>query len=371
MDPNNDTKPGDAAPDAAAAAASAATDTPATDTPDPKAAAPGADAPAGDKPADDKNKPAPSLQDALREGLKNSAPASETTDKPADTKVDEPAKPPEKKTTETPVKPDAAALAAEDAKLMAEAKPRTKERFQQLITRTEELETKVKEYEPVIAENKQWREIVNATGATPEELVQNFEYLALVSTSTPESLEKALGMLDQQREMIAIKLGRPVNGVDFLKGHKDLQDLVEAGEMDPAKAQELALLRRDKQQRSDAANRSTQTEEQREQALAQGKREVDAVDASFKGVDPQYAEKIKLLAPKFAEIARTKPPTEWADAFRTEYLAVKLSAAPATPAARTPVTPSTRSSVSTSNNKAEPTTMEQALRQGLNIGAAT
>lgn len=352
MDPNTENNPG-TTPDPASAAATT------TETP----AAPVTDT-TPDKP-DEKAAPAPSLQDALREGLAIKPDEAPAATEPAATTTDTTAAP--AKPTETPVKPDAAAVAAEDEKLMADAKPRTKERFQQLIGRTEELETKLKEVEPIVAENKQWREIVNATGATPEDLVQNFEYLALINTGTPESLEKALGMLDSQRELIAIKLGRPVDGVDFLAGHKDLKDLVDAGEMDTAKAQELALLRRDKQNRTAAIERQTQSSEQVEASLATGKREVDAVDASFKGVDPRYAEKIKILAPKFEMIAKTKAPHEWAEAFRNEYLSVTL---PPAPAQRPSVTPSTRSSVTTSNNRPEPRSMEDALRQGLNLGAA-
>lgn len=361
MDPNTETKPGDTPADPASAAAetTTTTETPATDAPKVDAAA--------DKPAADK-KPEPTLEEVLRESMKPSTETektSETPEKPAAA-----ADAPKPDDANKAAKPDPAAVAAEDAKLMADAKPRTKERFQQLLTRQTELETKVAEVEPIVAENKQWRDIVNATGATPQEMVQNFEYMALVSTGTPESLEKALAILDGQREQLAVRLGRPVPGVDFLAGHKDLKDLVDAGEMDAEKAKELALLRRDRQTRQDAATRNTQSDEQREQALELGKREVNAVDASFKGVDPQYAEKIKLLQPKFVEIAKTRAPSEWAEAFRAEYLAIKLPAA-TTPAPRVPITPSTRSSVSTSNNKAEPTTMEGALRQGLGIGAAT
>lgn len=320
-----------------------------------------------DKPAEQVND---SLESALREGLALEK-ADETPTVVADpeVKLDDKGQPIVEAKTDVP--PDTLAKPeADTAKLLdpGDMKGRTRERFVELGEKYKAVETEREtfkaERDEAIGKIEALGETVRATGASPEEFGQTLNLLALSHSSVPEDLEQALAMLDRARETLSIKLGKPVAGIDLLAGQQDLLDAIEAGDMTRKHAEELAVLRRGKQREVEAVETVNRSAEKVDAELDAGKRQVDLVDSALKSTDPDYAEKIKALGSTLETIAKTKPPGEWAEAYRTAYAAVKL------PEKKPAPTQGLRSSVTTSSNKSEPKTLFDALNQGLRGNAA-
>jgi hypothetical protein len=109
-------------------------------------------------------------------------------------------------------------------------KPESQSRFRELSNevktlskRAETAETAVQQH---VATINGFRDILQETRTSAEELSQLLEYNRMIKTG---DLENAMRFLDQQRAEIARFLGRPVDGVDLLAGHPDLaQDVAGA-----------------------------------------------------------------------------------------------------------------------------------------------
>lgn len=241
-------------------------------------------------------------------------------------------KAPEPKAAETPLEPDAGpAMSDEDKELLGSLKERSQTRFRELhaqASRVDELE----------AELGQWHEVVRATGASPEEFAQGLQYMALVHSGDPASLQQALTFLDRERTAIAKRLGVPVAGVDLLADHNDLKQQVEAGELSESAALEIARLR-SVQAEAEQARRTQQADAERTAALQAGRTAVDEMATKLREADPLgYDAKMGALKPMIEVIATTVPPNQWAEALRRAYVALPAiaAAAPAPAASAAP-----------------------------------
>ena len=226
---------------------------------------------------------------------------------------------------------DSEPLSDEDliAPLPEDVKAETRERFEKLAASYKEIK---QESETIAQENtllKQdvddFRGLLEYSGATPEEFNQLVEYSHLVKSG---DLEGALKLLDEQRNSIAMMLGKPVAGIDLLADHADLREQVDQGLMPEEAAVELAAAR-NKQRMTEQATleqqRRMQAEQQtlaqQEAAREQAIQAIQAMDAQWSRNDIDYAAKQQQLVEKAREIAAKykDTPQLWPEALQLYY----------------------------------------------------
>jgi hypothetical protein len=178
---------------------------------------------------------------------------------------------------------------------------------------------------------------IQNTGTSAEEFATTVQFLEAFHSEDPKMLEKALGILQQNMENIALRLGRDVPGVDFLQGFDDLKSKVHYGQLTKEDAQEIARSRT-RASREQTLNTQRTTAQQTETAA---KAEKDTAISALNDIgqqllksDPDYQRKFDLLVHPLQAAFKRLPPSQWKDAFNEAYAAIKLPpAAPAAPAA--------------------------------------
>lgn len=209
-------------------------------------------------------------------------------------------------------------------------KGRTRERIETLVGRVKEAEQYKSAYEEVTG-------IINSTGATPEEFGNMLNYMKLVHSSNPEDRRQALKAAQAELKALAVQLGETnVPGFDPIAEFSDLQNAVEAQEITPEHAREVAVLRLRK---NDELARSTQHQQEQQaqmsaqEAVRQGTQALDALDARLRS-DPQYAQKRQVLVPMLRDTFRQIHPSLWASTFETAFNNLTVPAAAPLPTPR-------------------------------------
>jgi hypothetical protein len=177
---------------------------------------------------------------------------------------------------------------------------------------------------------------IQNTGTSAEEFATTVQYLEAFHSEDPKMLEKALGILQQNMENIALRLGRDVPGVDFLQGFDDLKSKVHYGQLTKEDAQEIARSRT-RASREQTLNTQRTTAQQTETAAKAEKdtaiSALNEIGQSLLKSDPDYQRKFDLLVHPLQAAFKRLPPSQWKDAFNEAYAAIKLPpAAPVPPA---------------------------------------
>jgi hypothetical protein len=151
---------------------------------------------------------------------------------------------------------------------------RTKERIETLIGF-------VKERDQQLAQANELFTSIESTGVTPDNFATMLGYLRVVNneTATPQELEQALALIQSEARGLALRLGKPVAGVDFLAEHDDLRTAVENGTMTEQLAHELAIARTKAKNEGETRTATAAHLEQQRQAAAAHKRGTDALIA--------------------------------------------------------------------------------------------
>lgn len=201
-----------------------------------------------------------------------------------------------------------------DLGLKGKAQERFRTMTDTLKAKDQELEAQRQDVEAM----QQWRETLLSTKASPEDLGGALEILHHANLGTPDGARHALTLIDGFRAKLAQQFGIEAAGVDHLAGFDDLKQQVEAGDLTPAAARELAGNRR---QASDRQQRDRQLSEQttHERAITEAGSQVDAFCAQLKQNDPLYAKKFVLVKPLIPVIAKTVPPDQWLATFKAYY----------------------------------------------------
>jgi hypothetical protein len=201
---------------------------------------------------------------------------------------------------------------------------RTKQRIETLVTRVREGEQYRSQYEELVG-------TLTSTGASPEEYGQMVQYMRLVHSDDPQDLEVAMQALQAELRGVAMKLGKPVPGVDFLADYPDLQTAVEAQEITAEHAQEIAVNR----SRQAAATQQSQTRSQQQAqqqeyqtAVRAAQTQLNQLEAQLKS-DPQYQAKYDILVPALRETFQSIHPSQWTATFKRAYDNLTLPATPA------------------------------------------
>jgi hypothetical protein len=194
-------------------------------------------------------------------------------------------------------------------------------------------------------------------------------------------MTKTLEGLEWEADRLRQKLGIGGGSYDPLKepANADLARAVENEEMTPQWAQQQARARAELTHRTTLEKNQQQTQ-QEQQALnterTQAITDLDAIEAEYKGIDPQYEAKSALLVPMLQPIFARLAPKDWPAAFRQAYQEFRLPAGP-TAAHVPPSTPPAplrsqplRPGAHPANQVKEVKTELDALEEGLRAAAA-
>lgn len=204
-------------------------------------------------------------------------------------------------------------------------KPQTKERIQNLIKTVKQKD------EQIVQVSSQLDEImghISATKATPKQYGDTLEYLSLVNSGQPANLEKALNMMLAEVNVLARALGKPVPGVDMLADHKDLQGEIDTGMISRDRALEIAAAREQSKmqtQRSANIQQQTQAEAQTQQAITEGRNQLNALETTLQA-DPAYKAKKAILVESLKPVFNQIHPSQWAATFKAAYDNLKIAA---------------------------------------------
>lgn len=166
--------------------------------------------------------------------------------------------------------------------------------------------------------------MVRETGATPDQYGMTLDYLKVVNAAQagdPQAAERALEMIMSEAQALAKALGREIPGVhDPLTEHADLAEAVKSGEMDRARAAEVAHARF-LQQSVGQQRQQEATSRQAEQEAQRGRDQLIAYDRQMQA-DPNYAAKRPMLDALVGHIRQTLPPTQWLAATQQAYASI-------------------------------------------------
>lgn len=305
------------------------------------------------------------LLEALHEGLK---PAAEESDATAKTGAerDENGRFTAKKqevddATNKPADPAAvpASKADDDDLTMPEGlSEKAQERFRKLAGRVHEYGEAYQQAQKTVDE---FRQVITATGATPQEFSQALDYLRAMKSG---DMDTALRMVENQRRQISLALGRPLPGADVLAQFPDLRQRVDSYQMDEQAALEIArarVMQHQRMQQEQAYQATTQRQQAIEQERAQAIGQIDQLGLQWAKADPDYAAKEEVIRMQLPAIAQQFPPSMWAHQVRMLY--DTISAMPMQAPARTAPAPLRASGQSAGAR--QPGSMLEALQAGL------
>lgn len=241
----------------------------------------------------------------------------ELTDDPNKTKAEEkPAAPEAKAEGEKPAEPKTPE--AEEAELLEGVKSdRGKERIRQVFAEKKALEQDL----------TQFREMVTATGMSPQDFAQTLEFGRLVNSGDEKNLRVALEMVENQRAMLYQKLGVEAPGVDLLQGHDDLKAAVDNMEITRERAVELAKYRKQQaevQQRQHVEQQSVQQQQAFEQQVQQAASAMDTY-LQTRANEVDHPARMKVISDHFRNPAnlqqfiQTYQPHQWAATIKMMY----------------------------------------------------
>lgn len=207
---------------------------------------------------------------------------------------------------------------------------KTQERIRTLIDRTraaeETAQTNQTNFDTLIRG-------VQATGTTPEQYGETLSFLQKLNSGDPVKQGEALTEIESLADRLATMLGRERMVSDPLAGHPDLQAAVKGGQLTQKFAQETARLRNGTTMRTTMATDAQNAEQQRvaiETEKQQGKTELNELEATLKGSDPQYAAKLALILPAVRVALSHVRPSQWRQEFQRIYKEARVGA-PARP----------------------------------------
>lgn len=211
---------------------------------------------------------------------------------------------------------DAAAKPEDDLSMPEGLSQKAQERFTTLVNRVKEREAQVAETQETIG---QFREMIQSTGTTPEEFSQAIDYMRMVKHG---DFEGALRIMDEQRRMLSLAMGRPLPGADPLEQFPDLRQRVDAYQMDEQTALELARTRMQQktmqttqQQQEQLQQQNQQSQQARQQAIMQ----IDQLGQQWAKTDPDFTVKEDIILKQLPDIAKNFPPAMWPQQVRILY----------------------------------------------------
>lgn len=200
---------------------------------------------------------------------------------------------------------------------------KAQERFQKLANTNKEL---VGQVEQLSEQVNYVRDTFQQHGIQREQFEQAASVIGMMNRG---DLEGALKVLDEQRKLIAIAMGKPIAGTDALADFPQLRNAVDEGRLDEESALELARARMREQainSRAQRQNEQAQSEQAQEHAFTDGQRAIDAFCKKMEATDVDFPRIEEMLLPEIQNILRGVPPNQWAQAVETQYRLIKKAA---------------------------------------------
>lgn len=230
---------------------------------------------------------------------------------------------PKKPEGEGPKKPDPI-----NDPIPKDLKQETQERIRTLISMNKEITQRVEKA------TQDFDYLVNgikATGTTPQQYGEVLSFMALFNSGDPNQQAKALELIESVADRLATLLGKERVAGDPYKGHDDLRDAVAKGQITAQYAKEIARTRNATSFRTELQNTADQqrtTAENAERELTQARADLNALEATLKASDPQYAAKKAQILPTLKVLFKDIPPSKWKERFQAAYSTAQVAAAP-------------------------------------------
>jgi hypothetical protein len=233
-----------------------------------------------------------------------------------------------------------AAEAAPDEAAALGLKAKAAERFHELTGQVKELAPIKEAIEkaglkiedlPKVAERAKLADeligMVQETGATPAQYGAALDYLKMVNAAARgdrAAAEAAYPIMQRELEALAQFLGREIPGIhDPLAAHRDLEQAVEAGQIDRARALEVAQARAS-QHMGEQQRQRMQQEQQQQAEQARAVQALAALEPQLAAMDPHYAIRRPVLNEMAREIRATLPPSQWVPAVQRAHQRLML-----------------------------------------------
>lgn len=216
----------------------------------------------------------------------------------------------------------------EEAELLDGVKSeRGKDRIRQVFSERKQLEADINEFKALITDTKM----------SPEEFAQTLEFGRLMNSGDEKDLRIAFEMVEQQRAILAQRLGVKAPGVDLLEGHEDLKQAVENMEITEDRALELARYRKQeakKQEQIYAQQQTARNQEQFQQTIQHAAVQMEAY-LNTRANEADSPIKLKAISEHFKNPANlqafvtTYQPDQWVNTLKLMYDNVLVPKAPA------------------------------------------
>lgn len=214
--------------------------------------------------------------------------------------------------------------------------------------------------------------MITETGATAAQYTQALSYLRMVNSRDPAQIKLAIGVMQEELTALSRMSGTPVAGVDLLANHTDLKQAVEAKQITPELAAEIAAGREQRAHQGVVARNAQQSDAQAQQEHAAGVKALNDIGKQLAAGDPNYRAKAQAVLATIGEQMKKVPPSQWAQTFLVAYTTYKAPAA-AKPAVRkaAPVVPKNqplRGNNPSGGQQSAPKSLEDAINMGIAAG---
>lgn len=257
-------------------------------------------------------------------------------------------------------------------------KPETKERIRFLVKTGKEA---IARAETAETERNEVMDQIIATKATPEQYAQTLDYLEMVNSGDRTKMIKAANYLISELSALSRIGGFRIPGITTYSGHPDLEEKVQAGQLTPELAEEIAATRAAAAHQTKAGaaqQRMAQARQQYQQVATQARQDLNAAEAEIAKNDPLYKAKkpliIKMLnralAGDRANGVAPVHPSRWVEVYKDIYANLPATAAPApAPGGGAPRNTPLRASQPAGGGAMtkEPKTMAEALELGISL----
>lgn len=243
----------------------------------------------------------------------------------------------------------------------------TQKRMTKLVEIAKDLTTK---FDTVMKDRNEIIGMITDTGATAQQYTQALAYLKMVNSRDPAQIQQAIAVMQAELNALSRMAGVPVAGVDLLADHADLKAAVEAKQITPELAQEIAAGR---EQRSVQHRQSQQQQQQTQNEQVEHQRGIQALNsvgrqlAASEGAG--YKAKAQAVLAKIQPAMAKAHPSQWANMFLMAYSTYKAPAAPTPPVVRKqPVVPKNqplRGNNPSGGQQKAATTIEEAIELGI------
>lgn len=286
----------------------------------------------------------------------------------------------------TPAQPGASAAAApvpktpeqEEAELLDGIRSeRGRDRIRQKFAELKEKDAALKERDADLTE---FRTMVLDSYGDPQEFARVLEFGRLIKSGDESNLRTALGMLDQQRAELALRLGIDAPGVDPLADFPDLKKAVEDLAITREHAVSLAKYQRQERQQTAQRQAAQQQEQQRAHSQQAFEQEISTLSTTAtkyfetRAQEVDYPAKMKAIHEYFGnpqnvrDFVSTYEPRQWMAQFRFMYDNIRIAPSPRPSAGAQPLrTRPAHAGIPSGNPSAAPADRIMGVLEGMGI----